>query len=210
MNIETIGTGSVTFWDDCFPLTEDALALGGFATVRKGQTVCDLGAGSGILSILLSQREPSITMTAVEYDEKSAELCKENFVGNGLKGQVIHGDFCEKSLLPLGGFQLVVSNPPYYSLANGASGGVARSEETCNLDELCSAAGRLVKQGGRFAVCYNPQRLIALISALKTYGLEPKRLQFCHHSTEKDAFCVLVEAVKLGRPSLCVLPPLLR
>ena len=47
--------------DGVFPLGQDALALGNFASLKSGWQVCDLGTGSGVLLLLLAGRQPNVT-----------------------------------------------------------------------------------------------------------------------------------------------------
>ena len=111
--------------------------------------------------------------------------------------------------LPAGGFSLAVSNPPYFAAGRGRPGGTARTEGESTLDGWCAAAGRLLKNGGRFALVYRPERLAELFAALQAHGLEPKRLQLVQHGPDKAPSAALVEAVRQGRPGLAVLPTLL-
>ena len=191
--------------DGVFPLGSDTLALGSFATLRPNWRVCDLGTGSGALLLLLADREHSLALTGVELHPLAARAAQENLEQNGLDGQVLCCDLRRVSL-PAGQFDLVISNPPYFPVGSGTSGGSARAEETCTLDEVCAAAARLVKNGGRFALCHRPERLTDVLCALREQGLEPKRLQFVAHSPAHSPSILLVEAVRQGRPGLDVLP----
>ncbi len=191
--------------DGVFPLGSDTLALGRFATVRPNWRLCDLGTGSGALLLLLADRETSLTLTGVELDPLAARAARENLEQNGLDGRVLCCDL-RHAPLPAGQFDLVISNPPYFPVGSGTSGGSARAEETCTLDELCMAAGRLVKNGGRFALCHRPERLTDLLCALRKHGLEPKRLQLLAHAPAHAPSTLLVEAVRQGKPGLDVLP----
>ena len=106
--------------------------------------------------------------------------------------------------LPAGGFDLVVSNPPYFPVGSGKSAGPARSEESCTLEELCAAAGRLTKNGGRFALCHRPERLTDVLCALRAHNLEPKRLRLVSHRPGYPPSLLLVEAVRQGKPGITV------
>lgn len=207
MKPETLGPFTLRQEAGVFPLGGDALALGRFARVRRGERVCDLGCGSGALGLLLLGREPTLELTALELDPAAARLAEENFTANGLAARVVRGDLRQiRALLPAGGFHLAVSNPPYFPAGSGASGGPARMEETCTLDELCAAAAWLLKNGGRFALVHRPERLCDLLCTLRAHGLEPKRLQFLRPAAGRPPAAVLLEAKKQGRPGLTVLP----
>ena len=171
MHEEQLTPYTLRWPEGVFPLGSDTLALGDFATLRRGWKVCDLGTGSGALLLLLHRREPTITLTGVELDPLSARTARENLEANSLPGTVLEGDL--RSLpLPTGHFDLVISNPPYFSLHTGPSAGGQRSEETCTLPELCARAARLLKNGGRFALCHRPERLTDLLCELRRHGIE--------------------------------------
>lgn len=193
--------------DSCFPLGQDSLLLGAFATVRRGDKVWDLGCGAGALLLLLAGRAPDLTLTGVELSAADSDLARENLAENKLAGTILTGDIREV-MLPAGTASLVVCNPPYFKAGSGASGGPARMEEA-QLMDWCAAAGRLLKNGGRFALVHRTERLVEIFAAMKAAGMEPKRLQLVQHGPDTPPSAVLVEGVRQGRPGLTVLPVLL-
>lgn len=203
---EYLGTYTLRQSDQYFKLGRDSVKLAGFVTVKPGWKVCDLGCGVGTLLLLLSQREENLDRWGVELDPGAAALARENLSGNQLTGTVLTGDLRDPSLLPGDGFQLVISNPPYFQVGTGFSGGRARMEETCSVEELCAAAGRLLRTGGRFGVVFRPERLPQLFAAMAAARLAPKRLQLLAYDQTKSPYAVLVEGVKEGGAGLTVLP----
>jgi tRNA1(Val) A37 N6-methylase TrmN6 len=203
---EFLGSYTLTQSDDYFKLGRDSVLLAAFATLRPGWQVCDLGCGVGSLLLLLSQREEKLDRTGIELNPGAAELARRNLAANQLPGTVLTGDLRDRTLLPGDRFHLVVSNPPYFRAGSGKSGGMARMDDTCSVEELCQAAGRLVRTGGRFALVYRPERLAELFAALAQARLTPKRMQLLSYHREKAPYAVLVEAVKEGGPGLDILP----
>lgn len=201
VNTEQLGPYTLSWPDGVFPLGGDSLALGAFATVKPRWRVCDLGTGSGALLLLLARRTEGLSLTGVELDLLSAQTARDNLLKNGLAGEIMEGDL-RKVNLPAGGFDLVISNPPYFPVGTGISGGHARSEECCTLDELCAAAARLVRNGGRFALCHRPERLTDVLCTLRSHNLEPKRLKLISHSPGHPPSVILVEGVRQGKPGL--------
>ena len=205
MGREQLGPYTLSWPEGVFPLGGDALALGEFATVRPRWRVCDLGTGSGALLLMLARRTPDLWLAGVEADPLSARTARDNLAANGLPGELVLGDWREAPL-PAGVFDLVVSNPPYFPPGSGRGNDPARMELHGGLEELCAAAGRLLKNGGRFALCHRPERLCDVLCTLRAHGLEPKRLKLVAHSPAHPPALLLVEAVKGGRPGLTVEP----
>lgn len=205
MHEELLTPYTLCWPDGVFPLGSDSLALGDFATVRKNWRVCDLGTGSGALLLLLKRREQSLLLTGVDLDPLAAQTARENLLRNKLEGDILSCDL-RSCPLPAGGFDLVVSNPPYFPKQSVDSCNPARCEEHCTLDELCASAARLLRNGGRFALCHRPERLADLMCTLRMYSLEPKRMKLLSHSLAHAPFLVLLECVKQGRPGLTILP----
>ena len=203
--LEQLGHYTIDLPDGVFPLGGDSLALSLFATVRNGQSICDLGCGGGTLLLLLANRAQNLALTGIELNSTSAQAARNNLARNRLDGTILCGDLRQADL-PAGQFDLVISNPPYFAAGSGKSGGSARCEETCTLEELCATAKRLLKNGGRFALCHRPERLCDVMCALRTHGMEPKRMKLVSHSATHTPSVVLVEAVRQGRPGLDILP----
>ena len=110
-------------------------------------------------------------------------------------------------------FDAVVCNPPYRQASSGrlslsSERQIARHEVKASLDDFVSAAAFLVKNKGCFACIQLGDRTIDLVSAMRSAGLEPKRLRTVHAFADASASVVLVEAVKGGRRGIDILPPL--
>lgn len=204
--METLGPYTYRWTDGLFPLGRDSLLLGAFATLRPHWRVCDLGCGAGLLSLLLLRREVDLSLTAVDNDPAAVAQCEANFGENAVTAQVLAGDFTDLHLLPPGAFDLVISNPPWFAAGRGRDGGRARTEGTCTVDALCAAAGRILKDKGRFALVHRPERLGEVFARLTSNRLEAKRLRLVQHDAARPPGAVLVEAVKGAAPGLEILP----
>ena len=187
-----------------FPLGSDTLALGRFAMVRKGWRVCDLGTGSGVMLLLLAARESQLELFGLDQDPAAAALAQDNLRHNNLEGEIWTGSWSQTPFPP-GSFDMVVSNPPYYATGSGKDGGPERMERE-ELDALCRAAARLLRNGGRFSLSFPTQRMVDLLEAMRRWDLEPKRLKLLSHTPTKPPYALLAEGVRQGRPGLQVLP----
>ena len=214
MMTEQLPNGVTLTWSGAqFRPSTDSMALADFAAPAKNARVCDLGCGCGTLSLLLLAARPDFCVTGVELQPEAAAVARENAVQDALAGRftVIEGDLRDPALLRAGSFDCAVSNPPYYPLASGYAAQdpalrAARTEEHCSLSELCRAAARLLRTGGRFFLVHKPERLADLICCLRETALEPKRLRFVRHRADSAANLVLLEAVRGGSPGLRLAP----
>ena len=88
-----------------FPPGTDSFALAYFARPARGDTVCDLGSGTGLLGTLLLAREDSLIIENVELSAPAAALARKSFLENGWEGRAVFhtGDLRNASTLPLPG-----------------------------------------------------------------------------------------------------------
>lgn len=214
---EAICPGGYRFvYDDAlFRPGTDTFLLSALPRLRPGLRVCELGSGTGLLGLLLLQREGALRVTGVELQAAAVVLARRAAEENGLTDrlQFLEGDL-RATPLAAGSFDLVVCNPPYYPPGSGRVSQkdalrTARSEISCTLEEVCRAAARLLCWGGSFCMVHKPERLCDVLCALRSAGMEPKRLRF----VEKRAGCapslLLVEGRRGGKPGLTAEPPLL-
>ncbi|MBQ3089498.1 MAG: methyltransferase [Oscillospiraceae bacterium] len=192
-------------------VSRDSLLLAEFVTLHRGDRVLDLGCGVGVLGICLAGRKPDLTLDGLELQPECAVLARENLSANGLSGRIWEGRVEEiRSLIPAGGYDLILCNPPYFQTGRGAtaagSRGVARTIGSEGLAPWCGAARWGLKNGGRFALCCRPETLGELMVWLSKDGLTPKRMQLIQTAEEKKPNLVLLEAMAQGRPGLEVLP----
>lgn len=201
---------------DAFPLGTDSVLLAHFTDTTHAKHILDLGCGAGVLTVLLAEKTPAAVCCGIELIPESAELCRKNMEINGHDpAEILTGDIREhRKLYKAGSFDLVVSNPPYFAAGSGYSApsalrAAAREEQNCTLDDLCRAAGYVLKWGGLFTVVHRPERLSELFCCLTRYGMEPKRLRMVQHKAQSAPNLVLAEAKRGGKPGLSILPPLI-
>ena len=200
--------------DTLFRPGTDSFLLGAFPLLRPGLRVCDLGCGTGLLGLLLLQRQRELTVTGVDILPEAVALARRAAAENGLEDRltVFQGDLRE-SILPAGRFDLAVCNPPYYPAGSGRlpeteALRAARSETGCTLEDVCAAAAYLLRWGGSFCLVHKPERLADLCCALRARGLEPKRLRLVCRRAGDAPSLLLLEARRGGRPGLDIAAPL--
>ena len=208
------GGAEMTQEEGLFPLTQDSVLLAGFVSPKKGERALDLGCGQGVLGLILLSRFGDLTVDGIELTPNAAAAARGNYARCGFssRGEILCGDLRALPTALAGKYDFCLSNPPYFDPGRGA---VARGEALacarsagCTPDELCAAACRALRWGGRFFLCYRAERLAGLIAALSRHRLAPKRLRLVHHQPGRDAVLILLEARKGGGEGISIPPPL--
>lgn len=199
----------------CFGM--DAVLLSGFAAVKDGARVLDLGTGTGIIPILLAAKTGAAHLTGLEIQADSADMAGRSVALNGLeeKIEIVTGDIKEADkLFDAASFDVVTCNPPYMIGRHGLKNpedakAIARHEILCTLEDVASQTARLLAPGGKFFLVHRPFRLAEIMVTLKKYKLEPKRMRLVYPFADKEPNMVLLEAVRGGRPRMTVEKPLI-
>lgn len=198
--------------DRFFKLGQDTVLLSAFAALRPGERALDLGAGVGFLGVLTLLRNPG-RVDGWELEAEAAALAQRNYARCGLteRGTVRQADLREAAAERA--YDVCLSNPPYYEPCRGKTSGSptlgnARSQQTASIIEVCRAAGRALRSGGRCYLCWKPEQTAALFAACRAARLEPKRLRLVQQRPGTDAILLLLEARKDGGAGLRIQPPL--
>ncbi len=195
----------------------DALLLYSFVNVKYVREIADLGAGSGIIGLLLARKYAGARVLLVELQESLYRLAEKNTALNRLEDRVtaLLSDIRHLDVsCPAGTCDLVVSNPPFRKpssgrLSLGEERAVARHELRLRLPELAKSASYLLRAKGRFCIIFHPERLIEIIETFREARLETKRIRFVHNDASAVSKMVLVEAVKDAKAGLKIEKPLI-
>jgi tRNA1Val (adenine37-N6)-methyltransferase len=195
----------------------DAILLSEFVRIRKDEKAIDLGAGCGILVLLLSQTTKVRSFLGVEVQKTLSDLAEKNVVLNHFQHRImiLHEDYRTlPRIFPAGSFHVVVSNPPYRKFRSGRVNpsqerAIARHEIYGTIDDLVSVAAYLLPPKGRFYLIFPASRTVDAIAGLRRNMLEPKRIRFVHPYAGAGAKFILVESVKDSGVELKIMAPLI-
>ncbi len=199
----------------CFGM--DAVLLSGFAKVKTGESVLDLGTGTGIIPILLKGKTKGKHFTGLEIQEESADMARRSVGYNHLEDdvEIVSGDIKEAAaIFGAASFDVVTCNPPYMTGNHGLTNEdmaktIARHEILCTLEDIVEQTAKLLKPQGRFYMVHRPFRLAEIMSVMKKHGLEPKRMCLVHPYINKEPNMVLIEGLLGGKPRITVEKPLI-
>ena len=202
---------------DAFRFGMDAVLLADFTRVKPHEHLADMGTGTGILALLLSQKQADCVIEAFEIQDKMAEMASRSVALNGLQERIfVHAADMRSAHEIVGRENLhaVVCNPPYgkkggtlTSETEGVS--IARHEADCTIEDITAACAAVLKNHGRLSVVFPAQRMLELCDAMRKARLEPKRIRMVCAHADDPPYLVMIEAMKNAKPSLLWMPPLI-
>lgn len=165
----------------------DGVLLGAWAPIdHKPYSVLDIGAGTGLIALMLAQRSQAEQIDAIEIDENTFEQCVDNFENSPWNDRLFcfHAsldDFMDD--LEDEEYDLIVSNPPFYSedyKTENEQRDLARFQDALPFEDLVEAASVLLSETGVLAVIvpYKEEaRLIALAKECDLFPLKITRIK---------------------------------
>ncbi len=136
----------------------DGVLLGAWCPIDNLPfSVLDIGAGTGILSLMLAQRSHAEQIDAIEIDENAYEQCVDNFENSPWGDRLFcyHAGLDEFMEEPEDLYDIIISNPPFYSedyKTESEQRDLARFQDALPFEDLVEAAHLLLSENGVFAV----------------------------------------------------------
>lgn len=196
----------------------DSVLLSDFAKeIKDGSTVLDLGAGNGIIGLLLCGKTNIKKAIGIEIQEDICEMANRSIKLNDLQNrfEMINGDLREiKKYIEKESMDAVVSNPPYKRENSGVINNsntkiIARHEVMCNLENVIEAAFYALKEKGSLYIILRPERIVDLLETMRRCRIEPKNIRFIQPNQNKKPTMVMVKGTKYASSFVEVEKPLI-
>lgn len=174
----------------------DGVLIGAWTAVENAGAarILDLGTGTGLVALMLAQRNAALAIDAVEIDGDAAQQAQENVDASPFAHQVRVHHTPVQEWQPAYRYDHVVSNPPFFSakpISPDAKRTTARHDATLPVSDLASAVHRLVKPDGRFSVVWPADREGELALALNALGFVVERRCSVYPTGDKPCHRVL-------------------
>lgn len=193
----------------------DGVLLGAWTRVAGARHVLDIGTGTGVIALMLAQRNHGAKITAIDIDQDAYEQARENALASPWADRVSVLHTSLQDMADKAGFDLIVSNPPYFIndyISDDAQRNVARHSGTLSYAELLAGIDRLLTAEGRAYVIlpfFNVEALLLLAAEKGLYlikrtdviavsGRDPyvSMIALSHHRTpaQRDALTIQNES----------------
>lgn len=164
----------------------DGVLLGAWVPIdNRPFSVLDIGAGTGLIALMLAQRSSAEQIDALEIDEEAYEQAVDNFENSPWGDRLFcyHAGLDEFMEEPEDEYDLIVSNPPFYSedyKSNDEQRDLARFQDALPFEDLVEAADLLLSENGVFAVIIpfsEEERFVALAKEFELYPIKITRVK---------------------------------
>lgn len=169
--------------DQCaMKIGTDAVLLGAWTSLKNNPfSVLDIGAGTGVLSLMLAQRSKAQLIDAIEIDDSAYEQCVNNFENSPWSDRLFcyHASLDEFANEIEQQYDLIISNPPFYSedyKTTNEQRDLARFSEALPFDHLLESISKLLSEDGVFSVIIPFKEETKFITLALEFKLFPNRM----------------------------------
>ena len=184
----------------------DSVLLGAWTTVEHNPyNVLDIGAGTGILSLMIAQRSNAEQIEAIEIDDEAFEQCAENFENSPWSDRLFcfHASLLEYMEAVDEKFDLIICNPPFYSedyKTKDKSRDLARFSDAMPLEHIIFAVINFLSDKGKFSVIIPHKEEENYIEEASLIDLFPNRILRVRGNEKSDLKRSLIEFSYSERP----------
>ncbi|MDD2391422.1 MAG: tRNA1(Val) (adenine(37)-N6)-methyltransferase [Bacilli bacterium] len=201
--------------ENLFKMSLDSVLLARFVRINKTtKKIIDIGTGNAPIPLVLSKRG-NFDILAVEIQNEIFKLGKKSIEANNKDIKIINADIKEEyKNIKNESYDLVTCNPPYFKYTKESNINIkeeyalSRHEISLNLEDIMIISKKILKNKGSLAIVQRPENLVRIITLMRKYNIEPKRLMFVYPKKNKEANIMLIEGTKNGLPGIKVLDPL--
>ena len=159
----------------------DGVLLGCWAPVDNVYSVLDIGAGTGVISLIIAQRSTAETIDAVEIDEDAYEQTVENFERSPWGDRLFcyHASFQEFFTEIDDKYDLIISNPPFYTenyKTDDKKRDLARFEDALPFEHLLYGSSKLLSDTGRLVIILPYKAEEEIITVAEQFHLYPQKI----------------------------------
>ena len=166
-----------------FRVGTDGVLLGALVSVEDVTNILEVGTGTGLVSLMLAQRQPKAKILAIDISEDAVNLSKENFSNSKFRDRIEVAQHDFKIFETEKRFDLIICNPPFFELNSSVKDVIARQKIELDFFDLIKKSAELLSENGKFTVIIPSDSAAAfvkkanrfqlfLIEKINIYGIE--------------------------------------
>tara|TARA_B100000809_G_C15110946_1_gene520564 strand:- start:174 stop:887 length:714 start_codon:yes stop_codon:yes gene_type:complete len=186
--------------DQCaMKIGTDGVLLGAWSSLESRPfSILDIGAGTGVLSLMLAQRSDAEVIEALEIDDKAFEQCVDNFEQSDWNDRLFcyHASLEEFEEEIEDTYDLIICNPPFYSedyKTKNIARDLARFQDAMPFEHLLKSVSSLLSEDGRFNIIIPFSEEKKMIDLAKQVALFPKKITHVRGNPSADIKRSLIE-----------------
>lgn len=183
---------SVAQSKDVFRVGTDAVLLGALCSVDHQKTVLEVGTGTGIISLMIAQRNTSAMLIAIDINPDAAELATKNFKESPFSSRLncLGEDFNNFSTETK--FDLIVCNPPYFAENDSDKDVIARQQTALTFESFIRNSHKLLSENGIISVIIPSESKDLFLEKCDQFNLHLQRI-------------IVIAGIKNGKPKRVIL-----
>lgn len=143
---------SISQSKNVFRVGTDGVLLGALSSVDGSRNILEVGTGTGLISLMIAQRNPTARITALDLNADAVILATENFKNSPFQDRMSAAQHDFKTYVTDEKFDLIVSNPPYFEENASGKDIVARQQTELSFSNLIQKSAGLLCDKGTFSV----------------------------------------------------------
>lgn len=174
----------------------DSILLGSWTPMDiSPANILDIGAGNGILALMMAQKYPKAQIHAVDISDEAIKLCTQNFNDNEWTGRMHIFPTSIQTFNPPYLYDLIISNPPYFRQSLKSPDDYrtqTRHTDVLSYTDLLQNVVKLLAPNGKFYVVLPSKETEALIQVANRYNLFPQKICAVHSHSHKPPYISLL------------------
>lgn len=173
---------------DVFRIGTDGVLLGAMCNVKNAKKILEIGTGTGLISLMLAQRNVSAKISAIDINENAVKLASENFRNSIFNENLKVGLKDFKNFETNENFDLVVCNPPFFEENASAKDVLARQQVELNFRNLVEKSTEIITKKGILSIILPSEAAkdvkslaeefnLYLVREINIYGIEGGNLK---------------------------------
>lgn len=174
----------------------DGVLLGAWTRIENAQTALDVGTGTGLLALMLAQRNAGLQIDAVELDSLAAKQAQFNVQASPWKDRISVFNVDFQQFTAIMGYDIIISNPPFFdeqTISPAKQRQMARHTAHLDIQTLLSKTAALLSPKGRLSIIYPATKYDEILHVATQNNLFINRLTFVKGNTNVKAKRILIE-----------------